>query len=57
MFFGGPLDADCSCVHDRVYGLLGMTWTNVERVNDDFRQNTFLVSYNEHPVETFARLT
>jgi hypothetical protein len=47
--------AECSCMHDRVYGLLGMTSVNVEQPGD-MRQNSFAIYYGESPVETFARL-
>lgn len=47
--------AECSCTHDRVYGLLGMTSVNVEQTGDT-RLNCFTISYDELPVETFARL-
>lgn len=47
--------AECSRMHDRVYGLLGMTSVNVEQT-DDMRHNCFAISYGELPVDTFARL-
>jgi len=47
--------AECSCIHDRVYGLLGMSSVNVEQP-DDMRHNCFAISYGESPVNTFARL-
>lgn len=47
--------AESSCMHDRVYGLLGMTSVNVEQI-DDVRHNCFVISYIEPPVETFTRL-
>lgn len=47
--------AECSRVHDRVYGLLGMTSVNVEQA-DDTRLNCFAISYSEPPEDTFARL-
>lgn len=47
--------AECSNIRDRIYGLLGLTWTNVGQV-DDHREKCFLVKYDEHPAETFMRL-
>jgi hypothetical protein len=43
-------------MHDRVYGLLGMTSVNVEQI-DEMRHNCFAVRYDESPSDTFARLT
>lgn len=47
--------AECSCTHDRVYGLLGMTSVNIKPTSDT-RLECFTISYDESPVETFARL-
>jgi hypothetical protein len=44
-----------SCLHDRVYALLGMTTVHTEQI-DGSHNNSFAVDYGEHPVDVFARL-
>jgi hypothetical protein len=48
-------DSRSSRTHDRIYGLLGMTSVNVD-THHDTKNNRFMVSYDEHPVDTFSRL-
>jgi hypothetical protein len=47
--------AKSSCLHDRVYALLGMTTVNVYEKEGPYI-NDFEVNYSDHPVDVFAHL-